>query len=338
MNLGSGLTVMIADPGWRNAVRVPVSSVSCSWQVSTIGRFSCQIPLRIALGLGLELKGKRLRYDDPYMGPWGGVIKRNPYQVRAGTMELSADSFHGRLRGIRTPISSKAMTGSPGQLAMRLMTKSPSSKRLGFDSFAASSGGSVQRLDLRGDDLGETIEQLARDNDHEFNVVLNDDGKIDWVFRRRIGDDKTGTVVLAHGLNVNDIQLSPSIDELANDILAVSDEQAWETAPKRRVIDSDSIATYEQQAVTRQYQGSSGPASLVVRAKQELAVESVPAIPATVTVPGNAFVLRSIREGDTVRLWGGERYLFRVISRSIDRGGSSPAAKLTGDCTVEDAA
>lgn len=337
--LGGGMVVIVADHGWRNPVYLPVSAPSASWQVSTVSRFSAQLSARLAMSIASgDLKGKLLRYDDPLMGPWGGEIKRNPTQTRAGTMELSADSLHGRMRGILTPISSKTMSGSPGQLAMRLITRSPSRKRLGFDSMVASSGGPVSRLDLRADDLYDVIEKLAADNDHEFNCTLNDDGTVDWVFQHRVGSDLTGSVILADNWNVTDIQLSPTIDEITNEIIAVSDEAAWPSAQKRRVIDSDSQAAYEPQAETRQYPGSSGPASLVARAKQDLMVDAVPAIPATVLVPGNHPVLRLIREGDTVRLWSGnqiDRYFFRIISRSIERGGGSPVAKLSGNCTVE---
>lgn len=337
--LGGGMYVIVADHGWRNPVYLPVSAPSASWQVSTISRFSAQLSARLAMSIASgDLKGKWLRYDDPLMGPWGGEIKRNPTTSRGGTMEISADSLHGRMRGILTPILSKTMSGSPGQLAMRLITRSPSRKRLGFDSMTASSGGSVSRLDLRGEDLYTTIEQLAADNDHEFNVTLNSDGTIDWVFQHRIGSDLSGSVILADGWNVTDIQLSGSIDELTNEIVAVSDEAEWAFAQKRRVRDSDSQAAYEPQAETRQYPGSSGPASLVARAKQDLMVDALPAIPATVMVPGNNPVLRLIREGDTVRLWSAnsaDRYFFRIISRSIERGGGSPVAKLSGNCTVE---
>ena len=334
------MSVTIADPNWRNAVSVPVSGPSASWQVSTIGRFSGVIPAGRAHGLGFDdLKGKGIRYDDPYMGPWGGTIQRNQTDSGSGIMELSADSFHARMRGIRTPIMSKTISGASGQLALYVMTQSPTDKRLWFDSIAASSDGAVQRLDLRGDDLYDVVSSLASDSDHEFNVILNDDGTIDWEFRRRIGSDNTGSVILSEGWNVMSCQVSPSIDGMVNDILAVSNEQDWITAPRRRIIDPDSVIAYEHQSEIRQYLGNAGTGSMVTRAKRDLEINGIAAIPATVSMPGNRVELRSIREGDTVRLWSNRqnaRYFFRVISRSIERSGGNAVAKLAGDCILEE--
>lgn len=332
----AGLSVTIANPGWRNPVVVPISGPSASWEVSTPGRFSAHISSKRAHSLGFgDLKSKWLRWDHPTMGAFGGQIRRNPTDSTSGTMELSVDSFHVRMKGIRTPTSMKTASGSPGQLAMQLLTLSATDKRLWFDSIVASSSGPVLRIDLRGDDLFDVISSLANDNDYEFGVTVNDDGTIDWTFHHRIGTDKTGSVILAEGLNVISCQIAPTIDPMVNDILAASGEDDWGDSPKKVVTDPDSILTYERQATTRQYMGLPGIASLTVRANLDLALDSLPAMPAVVTVNENDPVNRNIREGDTVRLWSASQngqYFFRIRSRSVDGG----VAKYAGDCIDED--
>lgn len=332
----SGHTVTISDHGGTNPVILPISNPSASWEVSAIGRFSCHIPAKRAHALGLgDLKGKRLRWDHPTMGAWGGRIKRNPTETMAGTMELSADSHHAAMKGVLTPISMDTATGSPGQLALRLLTVSATDRRMPFDSIIASSGGPVLRVDLRGDDLFDVISSLASENDHEFDVTLNDDGTVDWAFKRRVGNDLTANVILSEGWNVYGGTIAPTTDSIVNHILAVSDDQDWVTAPKKVVIAPDSITAYERQAETRRYTGMPGRASLNVRANADLTYDSLPAIPATITLRDNHPVLSLIRQGDTVRLWSDRQnaqYFFRIVSRSVEDG----TAKIAGDCIEED--
>lgn len=338
--LGSGAqAVTIAEPGWRNPVWLPVAGPSASWALSTIGLFSCHAAARRvhALGMG-DLKGAWLRWDHPTMGVWGGVIKRTPTETAAGTMELSADSFHVNLKGVRTPITLQTATGAPGSLALRLVRDSPTDRRLWYDDVQADSGGRALRLDLRGDDLYDTISSLAEQNGHEWDVTVDSDGAISWQFRRHCGEDKTGSVLLAEGLNVVGGSIAPTIDELVNDILAVAEGDDWVTAPKTRVQDPDSVLAYGRAAVTRQYAGSPGLASLVSRARADFDLDAEPAVAVAVTVPENDPILRDVRQGDTVRLWSARqnaRYRFRVVSRSVDAG--EGVAKLGGDATVEEA-
>lgn len=336
VSLRGGHFAIIARPRWQNPVYVPVSQPSASWAVSDIGVFSAHLPAARAHALGFDnLKDLWIRWDHPTMGIWAGVIKRNPTEINSGVMELSADSFHVRMKGVRTPTSLQVLSGSPGQLALRLLTMSATDKRLWFDDIAASASGPALRLELRGDDLYSAIESLANENDHEFDITINDDGTIDWAFKRRIGRDKRGSVLLVEGVNVLGGQIAPTTDGLVNDILAVSDEQDWTFAKKRVVANPDSIDQYERIAVTRRYTGSPGGSSLVTRANQDLAIESYEAVPVSITMQAQNPLLSAIRQGDTVRFWSSSqnrRYWFRVMSRSFD----GSLAKLAGDCVDEE--
>lgn len=332
--MSDGILLTVAEPGWRDRRVLPVASLSASWSVEALGVLSAQLPADAVHRLGFaELLGKWVAWDGGALGLWGGVLRRTPSETRSGTLELSCDSFRVLFRGIATPRTYKLATAPAGALWIRGVSDAVTDRRLWLDSYAADEDGPVLALEWRGDDLADVSDQLARLSDHEWDATLNSNWTIGAAFRRRLGRDLTGSVVLADGYNVVAGQVAPSLDPLVNAIVAIPDDRQWERTQRAVAVDAGSIATYGRVEVTRRYEGVFGPDSLYTRAKQDVERESGPAIPATVVVALAHPVNGSIRQGDTVRYWSARqnaRYAFRVTSRAVDVGEGT--VTYGGDC------
>lgn len=332
--MSTGLIVTIAYPGWRRKRTLYAVSGSGSWTVSSKGIGSFSIRARDAHMLGFEsLRGLWIRVDFGRSGLWGGVIKRNPTEVREGMMELSCDSFHILLRGIVTQRTYRQASAPAGTLWLSAISDLATDRAWWIDSFEADEGGPCLQMEWRGDDLYDLTDYLATNSGHEWDVVLNDDWSISAVFRKQVGRDKRGSVLLADNYNVRAGSVQPSNDSLINTIYASTEEEDWEGAESTVAINAASRDQYGTMAATRRYAATLGAESLYTRAQADLATLAKPAIPATILIPRNNIVVSDIRQGDTVRYWSvrqNEQYEFRVLSRSIDLDEGD--VKLGGDC------
>lgn len=341
----SAALVTVATPGFSTLRTVAVSDLAVSWEVSKPGLLSGKLPWKAAAALAGALGrdtllGAWVAWQSPQLGNWGGIVARNPSDVGEGMMELSADSFHKLLSGIVTRRDYTTATGSPGALAINAITDAATDRQLWLDAIAADDTGPTMRLDARGDDLYDVIDGIATDSGYEWNVALNDDWTISFELRKRIGKNRLGRVLYADGYNVVPAgTVSPSIDELANELHAVPGDQQWETAAGAIVADADSVRTYGRRAATRRYVGLSDVSSLETRGRLELATAAQPSIPAAITVPITDRQLPNVRIGDSVRYWSArqnKRYELRVFAISYEsRDGT---VKLSGDCADMDAA
>lgn len=333
--MSTSLLITVANHGWRNRRVIEVSSASCGWEVGKARTLSVSLPASDAHRLGFsELKGLWVRMDFGGLGPWGGIIRRNPTETLSGTMELSCDSFHMLLKHIRTPRTYRQASAPAGALWMRALADCATDRRLWLDSYAADEDGPLLTTEWRGDDLYDLTDYLATNSNHEWDVTLNDDWSITGEFRRTIGRRKQS--LLADGYNVAVGGVSPSSETIVNDIIAVSDDQQWETAPGVIVTDADSLAMpWGRQAETRRYAGVTGVDSLYVRAKQDLARDASPAIPATVVIAATDMAAYDIRQGDTVPYWSARQnaqYDFRVRSRAFST--EDGQLQLGGECVA----
>lgn len=327
------LLLTVSEPGWRDKRDVQVVSVAASWEVSTLGLLSAKLPAKRAhlLGIG-EWLGKWVRADLGRQGIWGGIIQRNPTETSDGTMELSCDSFHALFDGIATAATYRQASASAGALWLRAIADAPTNRTRWISSIRADEDGPSIAMEWRGDDLYDLSGYLADTSDHEWDVVLNADWTISAVFRKRVGRDRRGRVLLIEGRNGVSGQVAPSRDDLVNVIRAHHEEEQWETSPVTIAIDARSRQRYEEITKTRSYAAMTGPESLYIRAKQDLARESVVKMPTTVIVPASDRQLSDVRQGDTVRYWSArqnKRGDLRIISRSIDV--SEGTVKLAGD-------
>lgn len=339
------LLLTVANPGYARQRTAVCAELAASWEVSKPGILSAKLPWKQAQTLAGQigrttLLGAWVAWRSPQLGAWGGIVRRLPSDVGEGLVELSADSFHVLLKGVVTRRDYTTATGSAGELAINAIADAATDRQLWLDSWAADNTGPTKRIDRRGDDLYDVIDGLATDSGYEWDVTLADDWTINFEFRKRIGQDRTGRVLYADGYNVVPAgNVSPSIEELANEIRAVPGDQRWESAPGVLVTDADSVRTYGRRSETRRYLGLSDIASLETQARLDLVTASVPAIPIAITVTIRDRQLPNVRIGDTVRYWSARqdaRYALRIVSIAYEaRDGS---VKLAGDATDMEAA
>lgn len=334
---GGAAAVILADPGWRNQVGVPAASIAASWRVSGEGRLSFHIPANVAHRFGFDdLNGRWVRWEHPLMGLWGGVVLVKNIDI-GRSVECSCASLVRHLSGRRLPRKSTPATGSPGTLFLRAINAvANNDAAIPFDDVQADEDGLALTSDWRGNDLGREVENLARQGDCEYDATLQEDNRMTLEFRRQIGRDQRGRVLLAEGYQIADGQIRESIEDMANDVLGVAADRDWDKSAGGIVLNPDSIDTYGRRQVTIRYVGVTQRAGFEPLARRDLKTLSAPAIPLSVTMPDTEPQLRDILQGDTIRLWSASanrRYDFRVRSRAVDTVGGT--ATLTGDATVE---
>jgi len=329
-------TITLAYRGWGDAKSIGVASVSASWGVSEIGRFSGILTANQARMLGFSsLLGLWVLWEHPTLGRWGGVIEDLNVDLFRGTVELAGASFATNLRKKRTSRNQRVSSAPAGSLWLRAVSDVQNDQDLDIDEANADEGGNLLTWEWRGDDLFQVTDALARTANHEYDVYLDDNLRVIAEFRERVGEDKTGSVLLIEGRDVLDGTIAESTYDLINDILAVSGDDEWAAADHAVVTDPDSIDLYGRQQGTSAYDYATRRASLIPRAQEELVTLAEPARPATVRVAATNPQLSLFNIGDTVELWSAtanQRYDFRVLSRAIaaDEG----VVTLSGDCAV----
>ena len=328
-------TITLASRGWQDAQSVSVASVSASWGVSEIGRFSAILTVEQVRKLGFtSLLGLWVLWEHPTLGRWGGVVEDRNVDLFRGTIELGGASFATLMRKKRTSRSQRISSAPAGSLWLRAVTDVQTDQDLDIDEANADEGGNLLTWEWRGDDLFQVTDALARAANHEYDVYLNDDLRIVAEFRERVGADKRGYVLLIEGRDVLGGTVAESTYDLINDILAVSGDDDWADADHAIVTNPDSIDLYGRQQATSAYDYATRRASLIPRAQEELVTLSVPSIPVTVRVAASNPQLSLFGVGDTVTLWSAtanKHYDYRVLSRAIaaDEG----EVTLSGDCT-----
>lgn len=198
--------ITISDHGGTNGKRLPVTGVSCSWELSAPGSLSCftrQRDLQDA-GLGYALSGKWLIWHGR-AGSWGGVISGRP--VSGGVPEISAVGWADLLRGRALPPLLRRDQGRVGGLAQLAITGSD----------AETEAGSVITLGAI-EDGGEpvTIDFDAQDVLDDFLPALSEAGGLEWIVdqervfhaARFIGRDRSHVVRLIEGQHIVDYSLA----------------------------------------------------------------------------------------------------------------------------------
>lgn len=313
-------TVMLAGPGWTDKREVRVGNISASWMVNGIGRFSGMIPVREAWRQGVDdYHDLYLVYRHPVMGYWVGIIKET--RTRSGqVLEFSARSLVRKLRKTTTRRTYVQQRASAGALVFRALQDNGHERPL-FDRIEFDDAGPLMSVEWHADDRFQIVDRLAKAAGMQYRVDFSSAWRTTFQFRQRVGEDKSGDVLLAEGVNVSDVEIVKSTDEIENKILAVSADDEWADAPFVRVADGASIAEHGLAQGTRRYSGVSSPGVLAGRALQELRDVSQPKIAITLRMSARDSILADIREGDRVRLWSesaNARYLFDVERRALN--------------------
>lgn len=321
-NLTGLSSLIIANRGWADRRELRVASISASWRLNAPGRLSGILPANTAYLLGItDFKGLWVRWDHNTMGTWGGKVIDVTYNFGNGTVELSCETFLTELKRRRTRKSYRQVSAPPGSLVYRAFGDI-SANDLPFDSILCDTSGNPVTIQWRADMLFSVVEKLARANGYQFDATLDpDDWSIDFQFRKQVGEDKTGEVLLIEGYQITDGTSVSSLSNLVNDILAVDGLADWDDALTVPVVDPDSIQTYGRYQDTQRYYGFGSTESLYSRAKVDLETTTEPVIPVSFKLSDREPQLANIRCGDTIRTFSASanaEWIVSITGRSVD--------------------
>lgn len=337
MNYSGLSTIQVCDPGWGNPRALSVAHTSASWGVNTVGVLSAMAPCRQINLSGIdELKGKWIRWDHQTMGPWVGVCTSDPADLGAGTVELSCLSIVSLLKKRITGFRADPIPAPAGSHVYRLFADGNWDRDIPFE-IAADEDGPPLVMEWRGDEVFDVMDNLASSAGYEYNVTVSDSdhGRMTLAFRKNVGRDMRGSVLLHEGRDTIDGRVEPDITDLVNNILAVSSDDQWSAVDRTVVRDTDSVDTYGELQERREYDYAVRSSSLRTRAQQDLATSAQPVIAVTLRLRDRHPRLADIRDGDTIRFGCASKnryYEFRVTSRSVD---VNDGTALLGGSAVE---
>lgn len=198
---------VISEPGNLNPVRIPLTAIQCSWELSAAGSLSAYVLLEDMRAAGLlgNIKGYWLTYPTS-AGLWGGVITGQP---STGTyMEIEAQGFLMLLKGRMLTSRLLAMGGSAGGLARRALSQAGAGNPTFIDLGDIDEGGGALSLDLTGDVATDVLPQLAEAGDVEWVVTAN------RVFHlaRRLGNDLSSTVRLVEDRHIVNARVNDDLE------------------------------------------------------------------------------------------------------------------------------
>ena len=332
-SLAGAYSLVIADRGWSDRRELRVASVGASWRLNAPGILSATMAADTAWLLDVaDFNGLWVRWDHSMMGPWGGRVTDTRVNFDTGTVELSCESFLTTLKNRRTRKSERTVNASPGSLVYRAFGD-VSSNDLPFDSILCDTGGSPVTMQWRADDLYGVVTRLASTNGYQFDATLDpDEWTVDFQFRRQVGRDMTGSVILIEGYQIAGGTSVRSSASLVNDILAVDGDAAWDDVVTIPVVDPDSIQTYGRRQDTVRYYGLSTRESLYSRAKLDLETATDPVTPVSFKLSDREPQLADIRCGDTIRVLSASanaEWIVSITGRAVDA--DTGVVTLVGD-------
>lgn len=294
--------ITLADPGWHGERDVSVGDLSLGWRVNGSSRLSCRLPAKTAHLLGWrDLLGRWVYASVGRQGRWAGTIEDTPGDLSTGILELAAVSMDDTLFHVTTPRTYRAITSTPGAVALRAITDTGRDAQLWLDSAVADEDGAPVKREWRGDILGSVIQGLANDAGNLWDIAIGDGGTIDFAYRYDYADER-GNVVLREGTNVLAGSIRPSISRVVNDLLGIANDRDWQRAAGARVEDGPSVLAYGRRQDTRRYPGHTRRSSLEAVARADLARFALPSGAVSLEIPATDPVLIDLRHGQLVTL------------------------------------
>lgn len=339
--------VTIARPGWFDQAVIPVTPPSASWRTDGPGSFECQIENRTLLRYGLNmtgvtspLKGRWLWWEHPTAGAWGGVITRS--EVGQWMTSVTAEQFHVLLRKRRLSANYGPMALSPGSLALMFLT---SAERAGesfmLTGWTAEEGGETIDLEPRGGDLCDDVLPELASFGYQWRVTSDTMDERAFEFRRRLGSDKSRTVLISEGRTIplGGLRTTGDLWTVANSIVGIGGGDAWKQAAGYQLDDESSMrALGRRYETTIAYSGVATRSTIVPRVKQDLARLAYPNEIAEIQVVDDDYAWRDFREGDTITVAAASVNLhapFEVDIRSVDM--TSGLMTIAGRLTTSEA-
>ena len=222
---------LIFDSSGSSLVEVEPKIESVAWRLNRAGRVKFSMGYADPKCTRSNLRpGNRvlLRFDNG-LPNWGGVLDF-PRKRGAGGVACTAYGAE-HLLSWRVTAKSRYFDGAlPGYIFSTLITEESADWPTGIVSGDIASGGTERYLEYHYHDLLERIEDLQRLTGHDFYIAPNYSGgtlgfRANWYTRR--GSDKSGSVYLVEGHNVEGV---PSLDEqgpVQNRIILVGEGQTW---------------------------------------------------------------------------------------------------------------
>jgi hypothetical protein len=340
---GSALShVSLFTPGWRNERRIQVSGIQASWTINGVGRLSCLIPVGAA-PRDRDIRGLFLLWEHPTMGVWAGTIEDLPDDFTGGTLEIGCASMADQLRRRRGPRITAPTRAQAGALARLALHTSQQSSRLWIDRSYFEGAGADILIEWRGDALLSVYQTLQQASGQEWRVSTDSARVTTLEWRKRVGRDLRGSVLIADGYQLGGGRRESSLANVANDLLVIAGSEQWQRRQATTVADRESIRLYgRRQGPVTPIPGAVLGASLRSAGRQIVDELAHPADPTTVILVadnrgGSLNTPMRVREGDTVRLFraGQETpFDFRVVSRTVDTNAGT--ATFVGDATPEE--
>lgn len=295
--------VTIARPGFFDRHILQISPPSLSWRTDGPGSFGCEVSQRQLHLAGIDaatLKGKWLYYEHPTAGNWGGVVTRVDWDRPFA--RITAEQFNVLMRKRRVPGNYRAISMSPGALALAFYTNA---ERNG-DSFLLT-GASVQAtgdaidFEPRGSDLCDDILPLLASFGYQWRVRTNTMDERLFEFRNRLGIDRRASVLLSEGRQIVRFNQTGDLWSVANSVEGVPGDRPYQDARGYQLDDNASIrALGRRYEVTIPYSGVATRSTIVPFVKRDLERMRYPQEIAQADIVDAELCWLKFREGDIV--------------------------------------
>lgn len=333
--------IVISERRGRNARRVLVADLQCSWEVSRAGSLGCRIPVAdlVKAGWTQPALGAWVRYDHPTAGAWGGVVTNATYAD--GILEIGAQSFHilTRKRLVKTgELDDAPVSGTPGNLYKKLFALADTGYD-GVDRIALGRGtvntsaGPQLELSFVDDDFYETVipaitTDVAAGPQGTWEWHVDADRQIDF------GPSRPATVGqtrrMREGIEIASARWSADLWPVANVIVAYGIIKRYDKKRDKEVrfreqaiaVNPESIARYGALIETRSYpQTFASVGALQNAARAAVGIAANPPAAAELTLVDHNDAFAAFREGDWIGVdlpLSGLTGQVRVMIRALD--------------------
>lgn len=311
-------TLTIAPIGGLGGVIVPASRVSCSEVLSGLGSLSAWIPRADAERIDPEHLGAYwVTWEHPTFGRWGGEVTvddRGEDEVQIGCRD-----FGSLLYDRVIPRTWQARPAPPGALLLSLVQTLEEAWPL-YLSYDVDQDGEPVTLEANYEDLGaDALDDLTLQG-HEWRV----DADRVLHFARRIGRDRSATVVLLAGRHCTAPRVRTSIEGMINDLSVMGGDPGEWRGAESRVTNNASVNRYGlrqgtmilNNIRTRRSRRQQRPI-----AEAAIAAQGTPSKAVDLTIYDVDACWASFGVGDTIRVISersGHDVAVRVLTRAVD--------------------
>lgn len=315
------LLATISEAGGDSPVRLPMNGIDCSWRINARGDASAEFQTADLFAAGLlDCEGYWFQFgketDD--LGPWCGIVQQVVHDLATATTEVAAQTNEALLDARRTAEEYEASDADAGGLAYKVIADNSWENSAFIQQEPRIGMTGLVDVSIRAEQVVDAIDQLAALAGAEWRVTWDRY----FEFADRLGEDKTGSVVLLEGRDIGaNSQVIRDVRPRVNDLLMMSGVDRYTRKTAVVVLDEESIEEIgpRQAAMVDPYMIKES--LLRPAAKSELARLARLGKGATLEVLDTNGAWAQIREGDivtlrlpSVDLWVNYRIMVRVYS------------------------